>query len=251
MAEELVLQKPPPFFAAEFDILSWYSIILWKLSQTCHFYLERQKQVQHSPTVCFNAFLYWPRSRKTSIFLTCYSWLTTDNNINNSTFVYIFLLLNFDSDGLTNKIFTTIHIFMTNLCTNINNFFENCVSLSFFRLFDVLSSAGSVVLGKGQRCQIRVSRQSPKNLRKSPNWHVQSVFLAFFFCVWGQLRIKWSWILEQPSFLIGIIWDTLVHLVASAPFCSEMCFPFSTLWDFDSFLLRICSIHSYEWWLLQ
>lgn len=132
MAEELVLQKPPPFFAAEFDILSWYSIILWKLSQTCHFYLERQKQVQHSPTVCFNAFFYWPRSRKTSIFLTCYSWLTTDNNINNSTFVYIFLLLNFDSDGLTNKIFTTIHIFMTNLCTNINNFFENCVSLSFF-----------------------------------------------------------------------------------------------------------------------
>ena len=135
MAEELVLQKPPPFFAAEFDILSWYSIILWKLSQTCHFYLERQKQVQHSPTVCFNAFLYWPRSRKTSIFLTCYSWLTTDNNINNSTFVYIFLLLNFDSDGLTNKIFTTIHIFMTNLCTNINNFFENCVSLSFFFAF--------------------------------------------------------------------------------------------------------------------
>lgn len=62
MAEELVLQKPPPFFAAEFDILSWYSIILWKLSQTCHFYLERQKQVQHSPTVCFNAFFIAPQS---------------------------------------------------------------------------------------------------------------------------------------------------------------------------------------------
>ena len=63
------------------------------------------------------------------------------------------------------------------------------------------------------------------------------MFLAFFFCVWGQLRIKWSWILEQPSFLIGIIWDTLVHLVASAPFCSEMCFPF-----FDSEILIVFSL---------
>ena len=43
--------------------------------------------------------------------------------------------------------------------------------------------------------------------------------------------------MEQPSFLIGIIWDTLVHLVASAPFCSEMCFPF-----FDSEILIVFSL---------
>ena len=60
----------------------------------------------------------------------------------------------------------------------------------FFSPFDVLSSAGSVVLGKGQRCQIRVSRQSPKNLQKSPNWHVQSVFLAFFFLRVGSIANK-------------------------------------------------------------
>ena len=59
----------------------------------------------------------------------------------------------------------------------------------FFSPFDVLSSARSV-LGKGQRYQIRVSRQSPKNCRKSPNWPVRSVFLAFFFLRVGSIANK-------------------------------------------------------------
>ena len=185
-----------------------------------------------------------PRSRKTSIFLTCYSWLTADNN--NSTFVYIFLFAEFWQWWLDEQNFHYNSHLRWKTNTQISTNSLKFVFLRFFSPFDVLSSARSV-LGKGQRYQIRVSRQSPKNSRKSPNWPVRSVFLAFFFCVWGQLRLKWSWILEQPSFLIGIIWDTLVHLVASAPFCSEMCFPFSTLWDFDSFPLRICCRSSYSY----
>ena len=91
MAEELVLQKPPPFFAAEFDILSWYSIILWKLSQTCHFYLERQKQVQHSPTVCFNAFFIGPAVVKLQFFLpVIHDWLQTTTSTIQHLFTFFF-----------------------------------------------------------------------------------------------------------------------------------------------------------------
>ena len=65
------------------------------------------------------------------------------------------------------------------------------------------------------------------------------IFPAFFFCaqkVNCEYRVAgYYW--NNRLFLIGIIWDTLVHLVASAPFCSEMCFPF-----FDSEILIVFSL---------
>ena len=171
MAEELVLQKPPPFFAAEFDILSWYSIILWKLSQTCHFYLERQKQVQHSPTVCFNAFFIGPAVVKLQFFLpVIHDWLQTTTSTIQHLFTFFFCWI------------LTVMVWRTKFSLQFTSSWQTYAQISItsskivflwvFSPFDVLSSAGSVVLGKGQRCQIRVSRQSPKNLRKSPNWHV-------------------------------------------------------------------------------
>ena len=128
-----------------------------------------------------------PRSRKTSIFLTCYSWLTADNN--NSTFVYILPFAEFWQWWFDEQNFHYNSHLRWKTNTQISTNSLKFVFLRFFSPFDVLSSARSV-LGKGQRYQIRVSRQSPKNSRKSPNWPVRSVFLAFFFLRVRSIAIK-------------------------------------------------------------
>ena len=164
MAEELVLQKPPPFFAAEFDILSWYSIILWKLSQTCHFSSRsRQKQVQHSPTLWMHFSFIGPLSdckkkNRSSYLLFMIDWWWQQQ-----LFVYIsfFLTVTIWRDFSMPFTFWLVQRYV------FPRFSSDFVFLQFFSPFDVLSFARSV-LGERTMLPDQSFQTSAKKCSKTP-----------------------------------------------------------------------------------